>query len=525
MTVKQLLAQYEIGDRDFSGINLPEVNLSGLKLSQINLAHGNLSVVNFSGTDLQQANLSHARLNVARLHGTNLHQAILNRTILNVANLIRANLSHAKLNQASLIRAELIRADLSYADLIEADLSSADLREANLRQAKLIDANLSAAILQNSILNGANLGGAILNSTDLSGANLSGTNLQKTDLQQANLIRANLSGANLSGANLRWADLSGANLGWADLSEAKLSGANLAGADLSNANLSNASLVHADLNQAILINAEWLGADLTGATLTGAKLYGTSRFGLKTDGMICEWIDVSPKGDRSIIQNFYLEDLHEFFNHTSPTIRIIVDQPLDTQANCALANAYFQIAQKYQEIKQPPSMEIGLRRTVFTFRVDSDCALLPTAYIAVLPFFNVTHTQHNICSILKMISGEEIDCLSIKHPAILQELDTMMNLANEKATAIKNNQAILNLTAKLKFFQAPTQTILTNSSNKNLIVYSHPNFGKYLTQSSQANFAFEDAFINEEDNIMTPTLNTVLDFMNGFHYIQQISSL
>ncbi len=520
MTVEELLAQYEIGIRDFSDINMTEVNLSGSKLSQINLAHSNLSIVNLSGTDLHQADLSYAKLNVARLHGANLHEAILHKTILNVANLIRANLSHAQLQQASLIRAELIRADLSYANLMDADLSSADLREATLRQAKLINTNLSAAILQDAVLNGANLTGANLHATDLNRANLSGTNIQGVELRQANLTHADLSGANLSGANLRWANLSGANLCWADLSEAKLSGANLAGADLSNANLSNASLVHANLNQAILINAEWIGADLTGATLTAAKLYGTSRFGLKTDGIICEWIDISPQGDGSMMLNFYLEDLHEFFNQTPPTIKIIVDRALDTEANFALAGAYFQIAQKYPQIKQPPTMEIGLRRTVFTFNVDSDRTLFPMAYITILPFLNAVHTQHNIRSILEMLVGKETYYLGIKYAEMFKELNAMMNLAVEKAIAIKSQQKILKLTEKIKFFQAPTQTILRNSSNKKIIVYSHPNFGRYFDHNSQLNYPMENCPMeNDENNTIIPAFKTVVDFIKGFHDI------
>jgi len=517
MTVEELLEQYEIGVRDFSDTHMTEVNLSGSKLSQIILAHSNLSVVNLSGTDLHQADLSYAKLNVARLHGANLHEAILNKTILNVTNLIRANLSHAQLKQASMIRAELIRADLSYANLMNANLSSADLREATLRQAILINTNLSSAILQDAVLNGANLTGANLHGTNLNGANLSGTNMQGVELRQANLTHADLSGSNLSGANLRWANLSGANLSWADLSEAKLSGANLAGADLSNVNLGNASLVHANLNQATLINAEWVGADLTGATLTAAKLYGTSQFGLTTEGLICEWIDLSPKGDGSIIQNFYVEDLQEFFNQTPPTIKIIVDQALDTQANFALAGAYFQIGQKYQHIKQPPTMEIGLRRTIFTFNVNSDRALFPTAYIAILPFLNAVHTQRNIFSILEMLIGKEVYYLGIKYAEIFQNLNAMMDVAAKEAMAIRSKQKILKLAARINFFQAPTQTILINSSNKKLIVYSHPNFGRYLNHNSELDVSLEDSLANDEDRIITPSFNTVIDFIKSFH--------
>jgi uncharacterized protein YjbI with pentapeptide repeats len=512
MNVEELLAKYEAGVRDFSGVDLPEANLSGVKLNEVNFRHANLSVVNLSGANLSGANLSHAQINVARLSGAYLSQANLNHASLNVANLIRADLSRAQLQSASLIRAELIRADLSRADLLSANLSCADLREAALRHAVLRYANLSEANLRDGFLTEASLEGANLNNTDMSGADLSGANFRDAEMRQANLSQANLSGANLSGANLRWADLSGANLSWADLSGAKLSGANLIGADLSNANLTNASLVHANLTQARLIKAEWVGADLSGATLTGAKLYSTSRFGLKTEGMICEWVDLSPSGDRSIIQHFSTEESREFFNETAPTIRIIVDRPLDHEANFAIAGAYYQIAQQYHELKQPPSVEIGLRRIVFTFRVDSDINLLPIAYVAILPFQDAANTQNNILRVLATINSENTS------PYLFQELTTLIEKARDKATVMRQVKNILKITSKLNFFQAPTQTILTNSSAQSLIIHDHPRFGRLIDTSNNHASDYNEHSLDTAKAIV-PSLSLVIDFFQGFHYI------
>jgi uncharacterized protein YjbI with pentapeptide repeats len=519
MTLEELLEKYAAGITDFRGVDLSEANLSGVKLSGANLSEANLSVVNLSGANLSETNFSGTKLNVARLRGAHLEQAILNHASLNVANLIRANLSRAQLKSASLIRAELIRADLSRADLLEANLSSADLREATLRQANLRGANLSEATLRGATLTGANFEQANLSSADLGRTDLGGANFRDAELRQANLGRANLSGANLSGANLRWADLSGANLRWADLSGAKLSGANLIGADLSNVNLTNASLVHADLSQAKLIKVEWVGADLTGATLTGAKLYATSRFGLKTDDLTCEWLDLSPKGDRSIIQKFDAEDSREFFNETSPTIRIIIDAALEQEANFALAGAYFQIAQEYRELRQPPTMDIGRRRTVLTFRVDSDEALFPTAYIAILPFKDATTTHKNICSVIEMLNNEEILKLGLKSPYRMKQLTDILEEARINANAIKEMKKILEIAAKLNFFQAPTQTILTNSSAQTLIAHDHPNFGKRFLNRPGVNRPVYDENYSEAAKFILPSLDVVVDFVKGFHYM------
>lgn len=518
MTVEELLEQYAAGVLNFSGVDLPEANLSGVKLSGVNLSDANLSIVNLSGANLSEANLSNVKLNVARLSGANLCSAILNNASLNVANLIRADLSRAQLRGASLIRTELVRADLSRADLLEADLTSADLREATLRQANLRHANLSEAILRGASLTGANLEMANLNASDLSRSDLSGANLRDAELRQANLSHANLSGADLSGANLRWADLSSANLRWADLSGAKLSGADLIGADLSNANLTNTSLVHANLTQAKLIRAEWIGADLTGATLTGAKLYATSRFGLKTEGIVCEWVDLSPNGDRSIVQNFHSEESRDFFNETPPTIRIIVDAALEHEANFAIAGAYYQIAQEYRGLKQPPSIESGRRRTIFTFHVDSDEALFPTAYIVILPFLDAASTQKNISSIVEMINSEVIAKQDLKSPQIVKQLNTLFEQAMNQATTIKQMKKNIEVAAKLNFCKAPTQIVLTNSSAHTLIVYDHPNFGKRFINRSALNASAYDMSSDSTKNIL-PSLDIIIDFVKGFHYI------
>ena len=511
MNVEELLEKYALGFRDFSGIVIPEANLAGIKLSGVDLSYADLSIVNLSGSNLTKANLSYAQLNVARLSGAHLEGANLTKASLNVANLIRANLNNAQLVRASLIRGELIRADFSRANLLEANLSNADLREATLRHAVLRGANLNQACFKGASLVAANLEQATLNTTDLTRADLSGANLREAELRQVNMFRANLCGANLSDANLRWADLRGANLSWADLSGAKLSGANLAGADLSNANLTNTSFVHADLTYAKLIQAEWVGADLTGASLTGAKLYATSRFGLKTDMLICEWVDLSQKGDRSIIHHLNAEDSGEFFNETPPTIRIIIDRALDPEANFALAGAYFQITQKYQGLKQPPSMEIDRRRTVFTFRADSDESLFSIAYMAILPFRDAAITQKSIYTVVEMIAKEDTNEQFINIQQ-MQKINNLLEQANQNSDSIQNATKILKIAAKLNFFQAPTQTILTNSSAKNIILYDNPHFGKKLIDHPQIEAALYEDELSELSKSRQPSLNLILDF-------------
>lgn len=516
MEVEELLKRYAAGERDFAGLNLCEVNLSRVNLSGVNLSNAILSIANLSGANLSGANLAGAKLNVTRLSGANLSRANLNGAVLNVANLVRANLSDAEMIQASLIRAELIRAELSRANLVEANLNGADLRESKLRQAILSGANLSEADLRGASLTGANLEQAKLNQTDLSGAELTGANLSNTELRHVNFNRANLSGANLSGANLRWADLSGANLQWANLSDAKLSGANLIGADLSNSNLLNASLVHADLTQANLIRAEWVGADLSGATLTGAKLYAVSRFGLKTEGITCDWVDVSPYGDHSQIYRLSAEDSKKFFNQTPPTVRIVVDSPLEQEANLALANAYYQISQQYPAFNQPPSISVGYRQTVLTFRIDSDEQLFPTAYVAILPFEKATATQRNIITLVKQLRAHATNHLSIPELRRVQQLSAVMSQTLNQVNAVDWSKILSPAQEQVSFLRSPLNVILLNSSDRSLSIYHDPNFGKRFMNVNFPNKT-GTGFSTASQHVSLPSVNAVVDFIRGFY--------
>ncbi|TAE60238.1 MAG: hypothetical protein EAZ76_10735 [Nostocales cyanobacterium] len=516
MNIEELLEKYAMGVLDFRGANFAEANLSGIKLTRVNFSEANFSVANMSGITLVDSNLSYARLNVARLSGATLAGSILNNCSFNVANLMRADMSRTQLRNCSFIRAELIRTDFSRADMSETNLNSADLREANLQQTNLRHVNLSDANLRGANLREANLEIANLSGSDLTATDMSGVNLRDAEMRQTNLCMTNLSGADLSGANLRWADLRGANLIWADLSGAKLSGANLQGADLTNANLSNTSLVHTNLTQSKLVKVEWMGADLTGATLTGAKLYGTSRFGLTIEGIKCDWVDISPAGDRTIIQNFSEDELKDFFNATPPTIRIVIDSPLEYEANFVIAGTYYQIAQEYPILIQPPSVESGSRKTAYTFRVESDEVLLPTAFMTILPFQDARITQKIIYKIVDIMCKEAIATKNARLLALSQKLMLLIEEVMNKLNIIKSTKKNFEVGAKLNFAKAPTKTIITNSSAQSLIVYDHPNFGKRFVNRNIIN---SEEYSNEESEYIMPSLNMILDFVENFYVI------
>ncbi|PSB25118.1 hypothetical protein C7B82_24370 [Stenomitos frigidus ULC18] len=512
MKAEDVLKRYVAGERTFAGINLNEANLSGADLSRSDLSGGNLSVANLSGANLSETNLSRAKLNVAKLSGANLAKANLSEAILNVANLTLADLTGADLSQASLVRAELSRADLSNANLSRANLSGADLKDAKLRNANLTNANLSRADLKWTVLTGANLAEANLHGTDMSSADCSGADLSNTELRQSNLSRTNLRGVNLSGTNLRWADLSGADLSGADLSGAKLSGANMTGANLSNANLIGTTLVHVDLTRANLISADWAGADLSGATLTGAKLYDVPHFGVKTDGIICEWVDLSPIGDQSKIYRFSGDETG-FFHAAPPTVRLMIDDIFDQDAHYALAVTYRQMAQHYHLAFSPPNIQVGRRRTTLTFELNRDDQLFAICCVALFPFKDAIEVQQRTIALVKLLLSAEIE---IRFGVLewFQPLKAALTQTLTQVNEFKLSEASLQTLSKISFFHAPTKTMLINSSNHSLTLHCHPLFGKRMMAKLDPTVI---AIAPQSSSNHLPPLTELVNFIQGFH--------
>jgi Pentapeptide repeats (8 copies) len=115
--VRDFLARYAAGERDFAKIQLNEADLSGV----------NLTLANLHGAELISADLSEA-------------------------NLYHIDFSSAKLRQANLSRAMLRSSNLQGTDFVNANLRGADLSWSNLNGANLTGADLSDANLKNAIL-------------------------------------------------------------------------------------------------------------------------------------------------------------------------------------------------------------------------------------------------------------------------------------------------------------------------------------------------------------------------------------
>jgi Pentapeptide repeats (8 copies) len=115
--VKDFLARYAAGERDFAKINLNEADLS-----RVNLTLANLHEAELIWANLTEANLYHIDLSLAKLRQANLSGAMLRSSNLQGTDFVNANLRGA---------------DLSWSNLNGANLTGADLTDANLKNAIL----------------------------------------------------------------------------------------------------------------------------------------------------------------------------------------------------------------------------------------------------------------------------------------------------------------------------------------------------------------------------------------------------
>lgn len=514
MEAEQLLRKYADGTRRFIGVNLSEVDLSHASLMHINLRNACLSVANLTGVNLCQANLRGANCNVAKLAGAKLTQANLYGANLNVANLIRADLSQADLRHASLLRTEAMRANFCKANLSDANLSGAILSEANLSYSNFCGANLSEVNLSRASMVGANLVRATFRRTNLRGADLSGANFHASELRRVCLSGAKLVEADLREANLRWADLSGANLAGADLSGAKLSGANLTGANLTGANLADTSLVYTDLSHARLIGVDWRGTDLSGAILTGSKLYGVSRCGLVAEEVTCDWVDMSPNGDGSEIQQLTPEQVETFFNAVLPSVQLSIDMALELDTQIALLTIYYQLAQVLKKnFTVCPSILVDPRRTTLIFELDSDMWLFAMAYVVSLPFMEAPEIHTQLDRLLDILCTKEREQLGASQLLQIQRLRMAFHQTRDLMRQKPIKPDTCGLPINHNFLAASTQLTLTNSDNQVLDVYRSSQFGKRSSLTSAQINRDSDASETLPPNSSLPQSPAVFDFV------------
>lgn len=125
MDKEEFLKRYQNGERDFSGIELRDMDLSFITLAKVSFHRAKLINVNFQTANLKNADFSEADLTGSYLVGADLIEANLTKANLSNSNLYIANLTEAKLNNSI-----LTNTDLNCTELIGADLTGSNIEEA-----------------------------------------------------------------------------------------------------------------------------------------------------------------------------------------------------------------------------------------------------------------------------------------------------------------------------------------------------------------------------------------------------------
>ncbi len=299
--LERIRTRASLEGEDMTGAKLSGLDLSGMNLKKALLTGADLSGAKMEGTDLSGAFLSKATLTAvqasgATLRGADLVRATMSRADLSKAALEEADLSESDLSRASLSKAMAAGARFARANLVRADLEGADLTKADLTQCRLHGANLSSAVLQGALLlrcwgralraekarfSAARLNEAVLTEgrfADLQGdgslwhqAHLFGSDFSRARLAQADFTEALLDRCRFPEANLRNGRFVGASLRGAEMVRANLFRSDLTRTDLSGADFRQANLYETDFWEAKAETAAFQGANLKKSTLAARE--------------------------------------------------------------------------------------------------------------------------------------------------------------------------------------------------------------------------------------------------------------
>lgn len=190
MDSQTLIKLYEQGRRDFSGINLADVDLSYAYLRGINLANACLTNANLVGVNLTSANLTGINLNNAKITSAYLGDADLRTADLSQANFSYSYLAETNLTSSYLLQTNFSHTYLSRAMLMKTNAIESDFTKSNLSKANLIKADLSGAIFSYAYLTKSNLSQANFKLSTLHHTNLIGCQAFGTIFEKANLTGA-----------------------------------------------------------------------------------------------------------------------------------------------------------------------------------------------------------------------------------------------------------------------------------------------------------------------------------------------
>lgn len=289
--------------QDVSGGDWACIDLSGKKLSGVNLSGAFLEQVDLSGADLTGANLSkailaRAILDGADLSGANLEEANIGGVRARGADFTGAHLKSAKLSKGDFSEAKFVGCDLESVETIEIIVNGTDFAEAQMPSMRFIESEITGTIFSRARMDASLFFDCTLRDVSFSeasaprcvfadsrlfnvvfdGADVTSVCFVATDPDKCRFEKVRFHGARMDKGCFQGMRMPGIVLTEASMENALFNKADLTGGDLAfslgrGVQFRKARLVQARLDHANLMEGSLAGAELTDASLTGANLY------------------------------------------------------------------------------------------------------------------------------------------------------------------------------------------------------------------------------------------------------------
>lgn len=298
---------------DFYLTTLVDADMTGAQLLQARLYRANLTGTVFTNADITQAELgstTSSGFTQAQLYSTaNYQNKDLSGIDLRENNLSGWNFSQQNLTNAKIIGSTLINSDFSEAVMVSGSFSNSTFNESNMSNADMSFASFSSTYFTDVDLRGANLTHGGFNSAKFIGADLTGADLTNASLSSSSLLDTNMTDSIVKGANFGSTVKRGFTneqlYSTASYQEKDLNGIQLYWNDLSGWNFSKQYLVNSNFNGSTISGGDFSFADLRNAVGWTPEASTLTRNTIRPDGQILSLNLAS--NETLVIRNFDMD--------------------------------------------------------------------------------------------------------------------------------------------------------------------------------------------------------------------------
>lgn len=268
------LAGMDLTGAWLEGANLQNANLTGAKLDYAVLAKADLADAVLRGTSLCKANLGRARLLFTHVEGCNLGHAILDSADLRGVTFSRCNLQNADLANVRTEKTAFGESDLSAINFLQMSLADVRFYACNLDDCNFIEVTMDRASFQSCRLDKAVFVTCTGKAVVFYEARMHNARfVSKCAFDECDFRRAAMPKSTLRSCSFERSCFDEANLSESDLSQGRFAEARFYRADLR-----RALATECDLRSTMMASANLMSAILQGSDIRGTDLRGTNLF-------------------------------------------------------------------------------------------------------------------------------------------------------------------------------------------------------------------------------------------------------